>query len=355
MTEIESNTMPSLEVEPTNDDAKDTESVPEHEPEKDKENVAPSECKQFNESGMVKDMKKLWDLGEAQTKRQFRAGLEKMYSLEEGELRKTHNKVFKAAYAIVKHELEEKQEEEQEEPQEQEQQEEPQEQEQQEEEQEIKKKKRKKKRKKNKKSRKRKRPCSDDDDADCELDNTADPPKKKRKTNSSKSVDADADNNSKKKATRNRKKSGKKRYAVKLTKLRRLLKVTGLANPKLYKELKGKKNKKQVDDITKILKDNGVETSALSDRAIKKIAEEFALKREMEDLGINLNEPMEEDEGTSMRSRRNRTNVSYVTTTEKIGSDEEDEDVVEDEEEEEEEEDRYEPSEEDNDYDYDYE
>eukprot|EP01083_Nonionella_stella_P172514 592283_1 len=351
MTEIESNTMPSLEVEPTNDDAKDTESVPEHEPEKDKENVAPSECKQFNESGMVKDMKKLWDLGEAQTKRQFRAGLEKMYSLEEGELRKTHNKVFKAAYAIVKHELEEKQEEEQE----QEEPQEPQEQEQQEEEQEIKKKKRKKKRKKNKKSRKRKRPCSDDDDADCELDNTADPPKKKRKTNSSKSVDADADNNSKKKATRNRKKSGKKRYAVKLTKLRRLLKVTGLANPKLYKELKGKKNKKQVDDITKILKDNGVETSALSDRAIKKIAEEFALKREMEDLGINLNEPMEEDEGTSMRSRRNRTNVSYVTTTEKIGSDEEDEDVVEDEEEEEEEEDRYEPSEEDNDYDYDYE
>eukprot|EP01083_Nonionella_stella_P269268 910922_1 len=291
------------------------------------ENVAPSiPDTQITQIQMVEDIKKLGDLGKTITKQQFRAGLEKLYGLEKGELRqKQHNEVFKAALAIAGRELQEKQE-------------------QQKKTDELnghetnkqkrkrknKKSKRKRKsnkskrKKKHKRKRKRNKPWEDDADAWS---------KKRRKMNSSKSSDT---------GNRNQRKDTCKAPERRLSKLKKLLKATGLGKPTVYKALKGKTSKDQVGRITQILEDNGVDVSVLSDSAIQKIGEKWALKREMADLGVDLNEPKDDAEGTSRRSRRNITNVSYVTKATNISSDEEQEELEEE----------YEPSDDDDDYDY---
>eukprot|EP01083_Nonionella_stella_P027008 74282_1 len=85
--------------------------------------------------------------------------------------------------------------------------------------------------------------------------------------------------------------------------------IARLGNPKLYKELQDKSMRKQVDVITKILNDNGVQTKSLNEETITKLKQEFALKHEMKELGIDVNDPV----STSPRKpRRNIKGVSYA-------------------------------------------
>merc|ERR1712212_687076 len=165
---------------------------------------------------------------------------------------------------------------------------------------------------KKKRSRKRKKPSSDEQDKEAADD---EPSKKKRKTNSGESVDvaadADADGedaddeeesdddmqrkkrgkhkNKKDKRKKDKKVKKKSKKWSKLDKLRQLLRATRLANPKVYSQLKGLNNDAQRTKFAlTLLADKNVPTNDLSIRAIEKIKEEWALKREMEELGLGF-------------------------------------------------------------------
>merc|ERR1712129_480110 len=102
-----------------------------------------------------------------------------------------------------------------------------------------------------------------------------------------------------------------------LTKLRKMLRAVGAANPKLYKELKGHSNKQQIAKIKEILTEKEVDFSNLSDKAIKKLQSEWNLKREMAELGIETSKPnSDNDNGATLSTRRPRrtrnANVSYL-------------------------------------------
>jgi len=214
-------------------------------------------------------------------------------------------------------------------------------------------------------SRKRKRPSpddeeqEDDDDNDVEDEddiNDSDPPTKKRRTNDGGAVVDDddeeqsEDNESTKKKKRKKrkkrkkqekedesegnqeeeeeeqeqerqtakKKKGKEPYEATLTKLKKLARAAALANPKMYGELKScGSNKKRVDFLKKLLTDNDVPIT-MNEKQIKKIQEDYALKREMADLGIGIGSSKQLDceDGVPLsarRPKRTRKVVSYKT------------------------------------------
>jgi len=225
-----------------------------------------------------------------------------------------------------------------------------------------------KKKKSKKKTRKRKRPSSDDEDGGG--DDGA--PTKKRKTNDGGAVvDGDGDANddddeddgdgsgskkkSKKKEATKRKKKAKLPYENSLQKLKKLARAVGLANPKMYGKLKAMpSNKKQVDFLKELLTEKEVPITNLSEAAIKKIQADYALKREMAELGIGAGggDALETEDGVPLscrRPKRTRSKVNYKPPKyekesggNNDGSDEEE--YVEDEEDDEESEEEYEPS-----------
>merc|ERR1712130_554792 len=184
--------------------------------------------------------------------------------------------------------------------------------------------------KKNKKSRKRKRPSpssGDDNENDGDNETEDKPPKKKRKTNSGKSiVDKGEDegdsaqsesNNNKKDQKKGSKKKKSEPGMYTLSKLKKILRAIGAANPKVYKNLKGKSNKKQILMIKEILTEKEVDFSNLSEKAIKKLKAEWNLKREMAELGIDTskqNEDGQEEDDKSLSSRRPRRNRNKVVS-----------------------------------------
>merc|ERR1712228_829991 len=207
----------------------------------------------------------------------------------------------------------------------------------------------KKKKKKDKKSRKRKRENNENDDNLSETET-----KKASKSKRGK-----------------KKKSEPGTYT--LTKLRKILKLVGAANPKLYTDLKKKSIKKQIVTIKEILTEKNVDFSNLSEKHIKKLRAEWELKKEMADLGIDTSKNDDDDndehqykDGVTLSSRRPRRNankapISYRPQKPKYEEDDsqnEDEDANDDnakeENQETSDEDVYEPpSEDDEDSDYD--
>lgn len=92
---------------------------------------------------------------------------------------------------------------------------------------------------------------------------------------------------SKTKGATKRKKKTKLPYENSLQKLKKMARAVGLANPKMYGKLKAMpSNKKQVDFLKELLAEHNVPTTNLSEAAIKKMQAEYALKREMAELGI---------------------------------------------------------------------
>ena len=129
----------------------------------------------------------------------------------------------------------------------------------------------------------------------------------------------------------------------------------------MYGELKAKSsNKYRVQFLKDLLSEHNVPTSNLSEPAIKKLKEEYALKREMADLGIGCGaengQDLEVEDGVPLstrRPRRNRNKVDYRQPappkydagSDAEGSDAEEYEAAEEEEEaESEESDVYEPS-----------
>merc|ERR1712228_225611 len=165
------------------------------------------------------------------------------------------------------------------------------------------------------------------------------PPKKKRKANSGKSIidkteeneenDAneeeeamDESNSENEKNKKSKKKTKKKAPgAYTLTKLRKILKAVGLANPRFYKELKDKSNKEQISKIKDRLTENDVDFSNLSDKAIKKLKAEAELKKEMAELGIDSSKKEEDEDpykdGVTLSTRRPRRNIKKVSYRQK--------------------------------------
>merc|ERR1712048_461916 len=134
--------------------------------------------------------------------------------------------------------------------------------------------------------------------------------------------DESADSGSKKKS---KTKQGKKKKTVpgqyRVTKLRKILKAVGLANPKLYKGLKELSNKKQILKLEEILSEHNIDFSNLSEKAIKKLKAEHDLKKEMADLGIDTSVQIEDGEPlSSRRPRRNQKVVSYRPQKPKLDS-----------------------------------
>merc|ERR1711973_427424 len=128
-----------------------------------------------------------------------------------------------------------------------------------------------------------------------------------------------------------KKKKGKEPYESTLTKLKKLARAAGLANPKMYGQLKGlSSNKKRVDFLKQLLTENDVPIT-MNEKQIKKIQEEYALKREMADLGIGIggnSSGLAVEDGVPLstrRPKRKRNKVDYKTPKYKIGSDDEEE------------------------------
>jgi len=149
-----------------------------------------------------------------------------------------------------------------------------------------------------------------------------------------------------------------------LTQLKKLSRAVGLANPKMYGKLKEmKSNKKRVEFLKELLKENNVSTVTLSEAAIRKLKEEHALKREMAELGIvtATDQELEAEDGVPLstrRQRRKRDKVNYrMPAMPKLEDEDEDEEEQQDgeeydEEQESEESDAYQPSDMDEDDDY---
>merc|ERR1711948_105113 len=148
---------------------------------------------------------------------------------------------------------------------------------------------------------------------------------------------AESDSNDNKKGSKKeskKKKSSPGEYT--LSKLKKILRAVGAANPRVYKSLKDKSNKQQIAMIKKILTEKEVDFSNLSEKAIKKLKSEWNLKREMEELGIDTSKKNEdgqeaEDEyenGVTLSSRRPRRKrnkvVSYKPPKMKFEESEED-------------------------------
>jgi len=274
---------------------------------------------------------------------------------------------------------------------------------------------------KKRKSRKRKRPTADAEEEAAENEDHPDPPTKKRKIDDGAAAaeeasvdgndgesdqkkmdkkkgdkvdgdgdgeedggddqeedgddDDDEDGDTKKTAkSKPRKKGQKAPYERSLTKLKKLARAVGLANPRMYSKMKEmESNKKRVDFLKELLSENNVAFDNLSDRAIEKMREEFALKREMAELGIGTatEKELECEDGVPLstrRPRRKRKEVNYRTPAlPKYRDDDEEEEeggkgggggkneeefVEEEEEEEDDESDAYQPSDVDEDDDY---
>merc|ERR1712087_191508 len=245
----------------------------------------------------------------------------------------------------------------------------------------------KKKSKKKKRSRKRKKPSSDEQDTQAADE---EPSKKKRKTNSGESIDVSADagadadgedaddeeesddDTQRKKRNKGRKdkdkrkdkkakakaKKKKSKKWSKLDKLRQLLRATRIATPKVYSQLKQLNSDAQRTKFAlTLLAEKNVPTNDLSIRAIDRIKEEWALKREMEELGLGFgnanagdDETLQCEDGVPLstrRAKRKRKEVSYLSPKLNLDADsdqtDEQEQQPEEEEEEEEESEEYQP------------
>jgi len=130
-----------------------------------------------------------------------------------------------------------------------------------------------------------------------------------------------------------------------LGKLKRLARITGNTNPKLYQLLKTMSEKKQINHLKELFDEQNIDYSDLSKSTLQRIKEESSLQREVAELGgaesiINEGAP-------GARTRRKRKKVNYnlqmmsrtEDQSEESGQEEDDENNDEDEAE-----DFYEPS-----------
>merc|ERR1712126_708975 len=121
----------------------------------------------------------------------------------------------------------------------------------------------------------------------------------------------------------------KEPYEQTLTKLKRLSRGVGLVNPRLYKALKEMaSNKERVDYLKKLLSDNSISYNNLSEKEIKRLKTEFQLKREMEDLGIQIgtDKSLECEDGVPLstrRPKRKRKVVNYRAPALKLDTEDE--------------------------------
>merc|ERR1712013_91950 len=98
--------------------------------------------------------------------------------------------------------------------------------------------------------------------------------------------DEETEEKEKKEKSKNKKKKKKKKAKApkysKLDKLKQLLRATRQATPKVYARLKQEKNDSaRIKMCLALLAEKDVPTKDLSVRGIKKVQEEWALKREM--------------------------------------------------------------------------
>eukprot|EP00483_Globobulimina_turgida_P001508 UN01510 len=87
--------------------------------------------------------------------------------------------------------------------------------------------------------------------------------------------------------------------------------------------MKGKSIKKQVKFVQNILQENGVDFSCLSDQRIKTIQKEYALKKEMEELGISEFNVDENKNGGRSKRKRNKVCYNDTVKSDKSGSESE--------------------------------
>jgi len=117
----------------------------------------------------------------------------------------------------------------------------------------------------------------------------------------------DEENRPKKKTKKARSSKRNNKPAMgRLGKLKRLARITGNINPKLYQLLKTKSEKKQINHLEKLFDERNIDYSDLSKSALQRIKAESSLQREIAELGgsesiIN--------EGT--RTKRTRKKVNY--------------------------------------------
>jgi len=94
----------------------------------------------------------------------------------------------------------------------------------------------------------------------------------------------------------------------KLTQLKKLLRATKLATPKIYSAMKNKTNQQQIEILYDIFhkKDIPCNSEYLTNSVIAQTKKEYDIKHELKDLGIDEN-----TNDTSERSRRTKTRVNY--------------------------------------------
>jgi len=169
-------------------------------------------------------------------------------------------------------------------------------------------------------------------------------------------MDGDGEKKKSKKGKKDKKKKAKKSKHTKLDKLKQLLRATRQATPKVYSQLKQEKNDSaRVKICLALLAEKNVPINDLSKGAIKKLQEEWALKREMEELGLGNGgdeQLLQCEDGVPLstrRPKRKRKEVSYLAPKLKLDSDSnsdaEDEEEEPESEEEEEESEEYQPPE----------
>merc|ERR1712154_559377 len=170
--------------------------------------------------------------------------------------------------------------------------------------------------------------------------------------------DGDGETKKSKKGKSKKKKKAKKPKYTKLDKLKQLLRATRQATPKVYSQLKQEKNDSaRVKICLALLAEKDVPTNDLSKAAIQKLTDEWALKREMEELGLGNGgdeQLLQCEDGVPLstrRPKRKRKEVSYLAPKLKLDSDsnsdneDDEEEEPESEEEEEEESEEYQPPE----------
>merc|ERR1719334_580297 len=87
-------------------------------------------------------------------------------------------------------------------------------------------------------------------------------------------------------------------------------------------------NKERVDYLKKLLSDNSISYNNLSEKEIKRLKTEFQLKREMEDLGIQIgtDKNLECEDGVPLstrRPKRKRKVVNYRAPALKLDTEDE--------------------------------
>jgi len=169
------------------------------------------------------------------------------------------------------------------------------------------------KKKKQRKKRKRKQKKSDSNNSSFVVDDVSDGVAEALEENSinsdveAYSASEEEEEKPKRKTKRARtSKRSTKAATGRLGKLRRLAKITGNTNPKLYQLLKTMSEKKQINHLEELFDKLNIDYSDLSKSALQRIKEESNLEREVAELG-----GAESIINEGARTRRKRKKVNY--------------------------------------------